>query len=63
MGCKATNVIKTESMRTRVEQYDLKKSELIQRSGYDSIAFTERKWVHLTETIQDFHVQTSLMNR
>ena len=50
-------------MRSRVEQYDLKNSELIQRSGYDSIAFTESKWVGLTETIQDLKVQTSLMNR
>merc|ERR1719276_166937 len=42
----------TESIRTRVEQYDLKNSELIQRSGYDSVLFTERKWVSLTEDIQ-----------
>lgn len=52
-----------ESMRTKVEQYDLKNSELIQRSGYGSIMFTERKWVSLTEQIQDKKARTSLMTR
>jgi len=50
-------------MRTKVEQYDLKNSELIQRSGYDSVLFTERKWVNLTEQIQDKKARTSLMTR
>jgi ABC-type multidrug transport system ATPase subunit len=50
-------------MRTKVEQYDLKNSELIQRSGYDSVMFTERKWVSLTEEIQDKKARTSLMTR
>lgn len=52
-----------ESMRTKVEQYDLKNSELIQRSGYDSVLFTERKWIRLTEDIQDKKARTSLMTR
>lgn len=52
-----------ESTRTKVEQYDLKNSELIQRSGRDSVLFTERKWMKLTEEIQDRHVRTSLMVR
>ena len=52
-----------ESMRTKVEQYDLKNSELIQRSGYDSVLFTERKWISLTEDIQDKKARTSLMTR
>ncbi len=46
-----------------MEQYDLKNSELIQRSGYDSVLFTERKWVSLTEDIQDKKARTSLMTR
>ena len=50
-------------MRTKVEQYDLKNSELIQRSGRDSILFTERKWSSLTEDIQDKNARASLMNR
>ena len=50
-------------MRTKVEQYDLKNSELIQRSGYDSVLFTERKWISLTEDIQDKKARTSLMTR
>eukprot|EP00559_Dactyliosolen_fragilissimus_P004218 CAMPEP_0184865746 /NCGR_PEP_ID=MMETSP0580-20130426/18891_1 /TAXON_ID=1118495 /ORGANISM="Dactyliosolen fragilissimus" /LENGTH=568 /DNA_ID=CAMNT_0027365055 /DNA_START=1033 /DNA_END=2739 /DNA_ORIENTATION=- len=52
-----------ESTRTRVEQFDLKNSELIQRSGYGSIAFTERRWVDLTEEIQDINIRHSLMKR
>merc|ERR1712238_42658 len=52
-----------ESMRTKVEQYDLKNSELIQRSGQQSILFTERKWMSLTEDIQDKQARTSLMTR
>jgi len=50
-------------MRTKVEQYDLKNSELIQRSGYESVLFTERKWINLTEDIQDKKTRTSLMTR
>ena len=46
-----------------MEQYDLKNSELIQRSGYDSVLFTERKWIRLTEDIQDKKARTSLMTR
>jgi len=52
-----------ESMRTKVEQYDLKNSELIQRSGHKSVLFTERKWMSYTEDIQDKQARTSLMTR
>jgi len=52
-----------QSMRTKVEQYDLKNAELIQRSGHDSILFTERKWISFTEDIQDKKARTSLMAR
>jgi len=52
-----------EALRSRIEEYDLKNSELIQRSGYDSIAFTEARWVDLTENIQDLHARASIMNR
>lgn len=52
-----------ESRRTKVEQYDLKNSELIQRSGHESILFTERKWVDLTEQIQDLNARASIMRR
>lgn len=50
-------------MRTKVEQYDLKNSELIQRSGYESVLFTEKKWMSLTEKIQDLNARTSIMTR
>eukprot|EP00588_Corethron_pennatum_P024073 CAMPEP_0194332058 /NCGR_PEP_ID=MMETSP0171-20130528/57857_1 /TAXON_ID=218684 /ORGANISM="Corethron pennatum, Strain L29A3" /LENGTH=721 /DNA_ID=CAMNT_0039093759 /DNA_START=421 /DNA_END=2586 /DNA_ORIENTATION=- len=52
-----------QSMRTKVEQYDLKNAELIQRSGHDSVLFTERKWISFTEDIQDKKARTSLMAR
>jgi len=52
-----------QSMRTRVEQFDLKNSDLIQRSGYDAIPFTERKWVALTEKIQALSIRRALLNR
>merc|ERR1711865_740840 len=52
-----------ESTRTKEEQYDLKNSELIQRSGRESVLFTERKWMKLTQAIQDKQVRTSLMAR
>ncbi len=50
-------------MRTKVEQYDLKNSELIQRSGYESVLFTERQWMSLTEKIQDLNARSSIMTR
>jgi len=52
-----------KGMRTKVEQYDLKNAELIQRSGRDSILFTQRKWSSLTEDLQDKKARTSLMER
>lgn len=52
-----------ESKRTKVEQYDLKNSELIQRSGHNSVLFTERKWISLTEEIQDLNARVHIMRR
>jgi len=52
-----------EALRNRIEQYDLKNSELIQRSGFHSIAFTEERWIELTESIQDLQVTSSIMRR
>ena len=51
------------SIRTRVEQFDLKNSDLVQRSGRGAIEFTERRWTDLTEEIQDISVRTSIMQR
>ena len=51
------------SIRTRVEQFDLKNSDLVQRSGRGGIEFTERRWTDLTEEIQDLSVRTSIMQR
>ena len=56
-------VKETEALRNKIEQYDIKNSELIQRSGYDSIAFTEGKWVKLTEDIQELQATSAIMNR
>jgi len=52
-----------EALRNRIEQYDIKNSELIQRSGYDSILFTEERWIELTESIQELQVTASIMKR
>ncbi len=52
-----------EALRNKIEEYDLKNSELIQRSGYDSIAFTEERWVDLTEQIQEQQATMSIMKR
>jgi len=52
-----------ESTRTRIEQFDLKNSDLVQRSGYGSIEFTERRWIELTEKIQDLRVRSDIMVR
>eukprot|EP00560_Eucampia_antarctica_P006250 CAMPEP_0197827414 /NCGR_PEP_ID=MMETSP1437-20131217/4194_1 /TAXON_ID=49252 ORGANISM="Eucampia antarctica, Strain CCMP1452" /NCGR_SAMPLE_ID=MMETSP1437 /ASSEMBLY_ACC=CAM_ASM_001096 /LENGTH=685 /DNA_ID=CAMNT_0043428243 /DNA_START=646 /DNA_END=2703 /DNA_ORIENTATION=- len=49
--------------RTRIENFDLKNSDLVQRSGYGSIEFTERRWIEVTEEIQDLSVRTAIMER
>lgn len=51
------------SRRTKVEQFDLKNAELIQRSGHRSVAFTERHWISYTEKIQDLNAKISIMKR
>ena len=40
------------STRTRAEKIDLKNSDIIQRSDYSSIPFTDRKWIVLMEKIK-----------
>jgi len=52
-----------ESIRTKVEEFDLKNSDLIQRSGSGSLAFTESRWITLTEEIHDLSTRASLMRR
>eukprot|EP00551_Chaetoceros_affinis_P005290 CAMPEP_0203684402 /NCGR_PEP_ID=MMETSP0090-20130426/48020_1 /ASSEMBLY_ACC=CAM_ASM_001088 /TAXON_ID=426623 /ORGANISM="Chaetoceros affinis, Strain CCMP159" /LENGTH=905 /DNA_ID=CAMNT_0050553577 /DNA_START=366 /DNA_END=3079 /DNA_ORIENTATION=+ len=52
-----------EALRNRIEQYDIKNSELIQRSGFDSILFTEERWIELTESIQELKATASIMKR
>lgn len=50
-------------MRTKVEQFDLKNSDLIQRSGYGSIPFTKRRWKVLTEEIQTLSIRGAILKR
>lgn len=57
------NVKEMQALRNKIEEYDLKNSELIQRSGYDSIAFIEERWVELTEKIQEDEATMSIMKR
>jgi len=51
------------SKRTKIEQYDLKNSGLLQRSGVGSIPFTEQRWTEITEKIQDLSSRGSLVKR
>ncbi len=37
------------AIRSKVEAFDLKNSELLQRSGPGAMAFTEQRWLELTE--------------
>jgi len=52
-----------EAKRTRIEQFDLKNSDLIQRSGYSSIPFTKRRWTKLTEEIQNLEIRSDIIKR
>jgi ABC-type Mn2+/Zn2+ transport system ATPase subunit len=50
-------------MRTRVESYDLKHAELLQRSGTAAAQFTQRRWEELTVRIQQRVMWSELIGR
>jgi len=41
-----------KTMRTKVESFDLKHAELLQRSGKEALKYTHRRWESLTVKIQ-----------
>lgn len=52
-----------EGVRTKVESFDLKNAELLQRSGRGASAFTRRKWQQLTADVQMKSVVSELLTR
>jgi ABC-type Mn2+/Zn2+ transport system ATPase subunit len=51
------------AIRTRVESFDLKNAELLQRSGTGATKFTQRQWEKLTSQIQQKRVLSDLYSR
>ena len=53
-----------KAKRTKLEQFDLKHSELLQRSGDESATlFTKRRWLEITEIIQQKDATKDLLKR
>ena len=51
------------AIRSKVESFDMKNAELLQRSGKYATQFTERRWEHLTVQVQARLVVSDLLNR
>jgi len=51
------------SIRSKVEAFDMKNAELLQRSGTSSTLFTQRRWERLTVQIQARQVVSDLLTR
>eukprot|EP00978_Attheya_sp_CCMP212_P023646 scaffold72890_cov52-Attheya_sp.AAC.6 len=52
-----------QAIRTKVEAFDMKNAELLQRSGAGATEFTRQKWEELTEAIQEKRVASALLRR
>lgn len=53
-----------KGVRTKVEAFDIKNAELLQRSGGNGAsAFTRRKWQQLTTQVQTKSVVSELLTR
>lgn len=50
-------------IRTKVESFDIKNADLLQRSGHGAAAFTRKKWQDLTVKVQTRNVVTELLTR
>lgn len=57
------SVRQVDSMRVKVEQFDMKNAELIQRSGQGATQFTQRRWEELTVSIQEKQISVDLLRR
>jgi energy-coupling factor transporter ATP-binding protein EcfA2 len=51
------------AIRSKVESFDIKNAELLQRSGKGAAQFTERRWEELTVKIQSRRVVSDLISR
>jgi ABC-type Mn2+/Zn2+ transport system ATPase subunit len=51
------------AVRSKVESFDIKNAELLQRSGRGAIWFTQRRWEGLTVQVQARIVVSDLINR
>lgn len=51
------------SIRSKVESFDIKNAELLQRSGRGATQFTQRRWQELTEKIQERQVVSDILSR
>lgn len=51
------------SVRQKVEQYDMKNAELLRRSGVGSIQFTHKRWIDLTIEHQAKMAAADLLSR
>lgn len=51
------------SIRSKVEAFDIKNAELLQRSGQGATEFTRRRWEELTVKVQNRMVVSDLMSR
>lgn len=54
---------KVQAMRTKVEAFDMKNAELLQRSGKGANQFTQRRWEKLTVSIQQKNFMASFLLR
>ena len=52
-----------QSIRSKVEAFDMKNADLLQRSGVRATAFTQKKWEELTVSIQQKTVLASFLTR
>ena len=52
-----------QSIRTKVESFDMKNAELLQRSGIGATAFTHTRWEELTVSIQQKSFMATFLTR
>ena len=51
------------AVRSKVESFDIKNAELLQRSGKDATQFTQRRWEKLTIQVQSRQIISDLLGR
>lgn len=56
-------VMEIKAVRTKVESFDMKNADVLQRSGYGATRFTQRQWEALTVDVQNREVMSDLLAR